>query len=146
MRNRSKPDMGFIFFNSDCEHTLGAPSWQVDRTGPWMNISGSNDRNFTYSNPQYFHEELMLNAEYRMRFADHVQKHFFNKGALTYESATNRFVKKVSQINKAIWAYEARWGNRNTSKVRYTSTDWTNTINEILTTIFPTRTDVVLQQ
>lgn len=146
MKNRNNPDMGFIFFNSDCEHTLGAPSWQVDRTGPWMNISGSNVRNFTYSNPQYFHEELMLNAEYRMRFADHIQKHFFNKGALTYQAATNRFVNKASQINKAIWAYEARWGNRNPSRVRYTSTDWTNMINQILTTIFPTRTDIVLQQ
>ncbi|MGC8886070.1 MAG: lamin tail domain-containing protein [Verrucomicrobiia bacterium] len=146
MRNRNNPDMGFIFFNSDAEHTLGAPSWQVDRTGPWMNISGSNVRNFTYSNPQYFHEELMLNPEYRIRFADHVQKHFFNGGALTYEAATNRFIRKASQITKAIWAYEARWGNRNTSRVRYTSTDWTNMINEILTTIFPTRTAVVLQQ
>lgn len=146
MRNRNNPDKGFIFFNSDCEHTLGAPSWQVDRTGPWMNVSGSNVRNFTYSNPQYFHEELMLNPEYKIRFADHVQKHFFNRGALTYEAATNRFIRKASQITKAIWAYEARWGNRNTARVRYTSTDWTNIINEVLTTIFPTRTTVVLQQ
>jgi hypothetical protein len=146
MRNRNNPDMGFIFFNSDCEHTLGAPSWQVDRTGPWMNIPGSNVRNFTYSNPQYFHEELMLNPEYRIRFADHVRKHFFNGGALTPQAATNRFIRKANQITKAIWAYEARWGNRNTSRVRYTATDWTNTINEVLNTIFPTRTTVVLQQ
>lgn len=146
MRNRNNPDMGFIFFNSDAEHTLGAPSWQVDRTGPWMNVSGSNVRNFTYSNPQYFHEELMLNAEYRIRFADHVQKHFFNNGALTPQAATNRFLRKASQITKAIWAYEARWGNGNTARTRYTSTDWSNMINEVVNIIFPTRTTVVLQQ
>ena len=57
------------------------------------------------------HEELLGNAEYRLRFADHVQKHFFNGGALTYGAVTNRFLRKASQIDKAIRAYSARWGD-----------------------------------
>ena len=146
LRNRNDPDMGFRFFNSDCEHTLGAPSSQVDRTGPFKDLAGSNVGNFIYSNPQYLHEELMLNAEYRLRFGDHVQKHFFNGGALTPEAGTNRFLRKAVQINKAIRAYEARWGDANTSRTRYTATDWTNMITTVITTWFPTRTSVVLQQ
>ena len=33
MRDRTNFDIGFRFFNSDCEHTLGAPASQVNRTG-----------------------------------------------------------------------------------------------------------------
>lgn len=146
MRNRSNPDMGFRFLNSDCEHTLGAPASQVDRTGPWKDVPGSNVRNFAYSNPQYFHEELMLNAEYRLRFADHVQRHFFNGGALTPEAATNRFLRKAAQINKAMRAYEARWGDGNSAGTHYSTADWTNTIESIVATWFPKRTAVVLAQ
>jgi hypothetical protein len=46
-----------------------------------------------------------------MRFADHVQKHFFNGGVLTLQSCTNRFLRKATQINRAIRAYSARWGD-----------------------------------
>ena len=34
---------GFRFFIRDSEHSLGAPSWVVDQTGPW---SGSNQNSF----------------------------------------------------------------------------------------------------
>ncbi len=146
MKNRNNPDQGFLFFNSDCEHTLGAPSSQVDRTGPWKDIAGSNVRNFTYSNPQYLHEELMLNPEYRLLFADHVQRHFFNGGVLTPEACTNRFLRWADQINQAIRAYEARWGDANNAHVKYSATDWTNRINTIVNSWFPNRTATVLQQ
>jgi len=146
LKNRNNPDQGFVFVNSDCEHTLGAPSSQVDRTGPFRDLPGSNAGNFTYSNPQYMHEELMRNAEYRLRFADRVQRHCFNGGALTLEQATNRFIRKAVQINKAMRAYEARWGDANTARIRYSMTDWTNRINAILTGWFPTRLGVVLDQ
>lgn len=146
MRNRNDPDMGFRFFNSDCEHTLGAPSSQVDRTGPFSSASGSNLRNFTYSNPQYLHEDLMRNAEYRLRFADHVQKHFFNNGVLTPAAATNRFLNKAAQINKAIRAYSARWGDAAPHEPPYGETEWVAAINSIVNGWFPGRTATVLQQ
>ncbi|MEY2407643.1 MAG: hypothetical protein QOF48_313 [Verrucomicrobiota bacterium] len=142
MRDRSNPDVGFRFFNSDCEHTLGSPNSQVDRTGPF---GGSNEGNFTYANPQWMHEELMRNAEYRVRFGDHVQKHFFNGGALTVQSATNRFIARASQITKAVRAYSARWGD-SIKEPPYGESDWTNEINTILTSWFPPRTSLVLAQ
>jgi hypothetical protein len=145
MRDRANPDMGFRFFDSDCEHTLGAPSWQEDRTGPFGGLAGSNIGNFTYANPQYFHEDLMRNAEYRLRFADHIQRHFFNGGALTPDAGTNRFLRKTVQITKAIRAYAARWGDAK-REPPYGEADWRAEINWILTNWFPTRTAVVLQQ
>ena len=81
--------------------------WQADRTGPWKDVAGSNVRNLTYSNPQYLHEECMLNLEYRLRFADHVHRHFFNNGVLTPAAGTNRFLRRAAMITKAIRAYSA---------------------------------------
>jgi hypothetical protein len=125
MRDRTNPDVGFRFFNSDCEHTLGSPSSQVDRTGPF---GGSNEGTFIWSNPQWFHEELMRNLEYRVRFADHVQRHFFSGGALTVEACTNRFLAKSRQITKAIRAYSARWGDAVRLTPPYGESDWTNAL------------------
>ncbi|HXJ75214.1 MAG TPA: lamin tail domain-containing protein, partial [Candidatus Dormibacteraeota bacterium] len=142
MRDRTNPEVGFRFFNSDTEHTLGSPNSQVDRTGPF---GGSNEGNFSFSNPQWMHEELMRNAEYRTRFGDHVQKHFFNGGALTLEAATNRFLAKVAQINKAIRAYSARWGDAG-REPPLGEVQWAAEINWILTTWFPPRANLVLAQ
>jgi len=142
MRDRTNPNVGFRFFNSDCEHTLGSPNSQVDRTGPF---GGSNEGNFTYSNPQWMHEELMRNAEYRVRFGDHVQKHFFNGGALTFAAATNRFMAKAVQITKAIRAYSARWGDA-VKEPPYGESEWTNEVTFILTNWFPPRAGIVLGQ
>lgn len=145
MRDRTNPEVGFRFFNNDCEHTLGSPSSQVNRTGPFPN---SNEGNFTYSNPQWMHEELSRNIEYRVRFADHVQKHFFNGGALTLEACTNRFIAKANQITKAIRAYSARWGDAtfaaNTTTF-YGEAEWTNAIAFCLNW-FPPRAALVLGQ
>jgi hypothetical protein len=142
MRNRNNPDRGFIFFNHDAEHTLGAPHSQVDRTGPFPS---PNQNTFSYANPQWIHEDLMHNAEYRLRFADHVQRHFFNDAALTPETATSRFLRKAAQIDKAIRAYSARWGDAQ-REPPYGETDWRSMIDSIVQEWFPPRTSLVLQQ
>ena len=142
MRDRSNREVGFRFFNSDCEHTLGAPSSQVDRTGPF---GGSNEGNISYSNPQWMHEELMRNAEYRVRFGDHVQRHFFDGGALTTEACTNRFLAKTAQINRAIRAYSARWGDA-AHEPPLGEIEWQREINSILKNWFPSRSGIVLKQ
>ena len=143
MRDRTNPNVGFRFFNSDCEHTLGAPSWRDDRTGPF---AGSNQGNFTFANPQWMHEELMLNAEYRLRFADRAQRHCFYDGAITPMAGTNRFLRKAAQINKAIRAYSARWGDAVTPAQPYGETHWKAAIDSIVSNWFPTRTSILLAQ
>ncbi|HEY2951833.1 MAG TPA: lamin tail domain-containing protein, partial [Verrucomicrobiae bacterium] len=142
MRDRTNPNVGFRFFNSDCEHTLGSPSSQVNRTGPFPN---SNEGNFVFSNPQWMHEELSRNAEYRLRFADRVQKHFFNGGALTLEACTNRFMAKANQITRAIRAYSARWGDAFPGTGPFGESHWTNALAFCLNW-FPTRAGLVLSQ
>ena len=145
MRDRTNFNVGFRFFNNDCEHTLGAPSSQVDRTGPYRDASGSNIGNFLYANPQYLHEDLMWSPEYRQKFADHAQKHFFNGGALTLESCTNRYIAKLVQITKAARAYSARWGDA-VAEPPYNVTNLIDRNTFVLTNWFPPRAGIVLQQ
>ncbi len=138
MRDR-KGDRGFTFYCQDGEHTLLAPSWGVDRTGPFL--SSGNSTLFDYSNPQWIHDELSLNAEYRLRFADRVQKHCFNGGALDTLVAKQRWVDKAAQINKAIRVYAARY-----SIVSAGERAWTAKINSIRDTFFNTRNNILLSQ
>lgn len=142
LRDRNNPNAGFRFFNHDAEHTLGAPFSQVDRTGPYLR---SNQNDFTFANPQWIHQDLTANAEYRLRFADHAQRHFFNGGVLTPEAGTNRFFRKAGQIDKAIRVYSARWGDT-VREPPYGETEWRATIDHLVTNWFPTRTTIVLEQ
>lgn len=48
---------------------------------------------------------------FRLRFADRVHRHLFNAGALTTPAATARWNSLVSQIDRAIVAESARWGD-----------------------------------
>lgn len=49
--------------------------------------------------------------EFRVRFADRVQKHLFNGGALTPENCLARWQARVAAIDRAIVCESARWGD-----------------------------------
>ncbi len=110
---------GFVFLNHDAEHTLKASSWSgsrapaaTDQTGPF---GGTNQTLFLYSNPQWMHEELMNHPEYKLRYADHIRRHFFNGGALTPVSTKVRWSARVNTITQAIIPYAARWATTTTA-------------------------------
>jgi hypothetical protein len=132
--NRVNPD-GFKFFRHDAEHSMFLFNG-VDRTGPYP--AG---QNFIKSNPQWIHQKLSDNPHYRLRFADRVYKHFYNNGALTLANNNDRINKRKSQIEMAIIAESARWGNSTLTKAQ-----WTNAVNFILDNVLLTRNDVVINQ
>ena len=70
---------GFKFFIHDFEQSLGLESGTNQRVGkgatiaPWSNtVSGAND--LTRSNPEFIHEDLAPNLEYRVQFGDRAHK------------------------------------------------------------------------
>jgi len=147
---RRGADQGFRFFIRDAEHTLGTTSWVADQTGPW---GGSFVNDFTYSNPQRIHQDLMASAEYRLRFADHVQRHFFNDGALTPARCVARFQARANRVEKAMKAESARWGDAQSISglpvnhpPRYIVADWQAAVDSVINTIMPGRTQTVLNQ
>jgi autotransporter-associated beta strand protein len=137
--NRVAPD-GFRFFVHDSEHTLGASSAAFDRTGPYP----AGDI-FRYSNPQWIHQQLMANPEYRLRFADRAQAHLVAPGgALTPAVATARYQARMQEIEAAVIAESARWGDAKRATPR-TKTDWERATNADLVHL-QNRTQDVLNQ
>ncbi|MFW6161244.1 MAG: lamin tail domain-containing protein, partial [Planctomycetota bacterium] len=140
VRNRNGED-GFVFFAHDSEHTLLVDDLHEDRTGPFP----AGDE-FQYSNPQWIHQELMANDNYRLRFADHVHNHFFNGGVLTPEAAAERFLSRASEIEQAIIAESARWGDAKRPDDPRTKDHWAAVIQDTVDHYFPYRTQIVLDQ
>jgi len=145
--NRNQPD-GFKFFVHDAEHTLllgkihtAVDELYRDRTGPFA-IHGD-----AYSNPQWLHQRLSANADYRQRFADRAHRYFFNGGLLTPEAAAARFLSRKEEIELAVIAESARWGDApawlNTPRTR---DDWLWATNDIVNRYFPQRTAIVIEQ
>lgn len=140
--NRANPD-GFKFFHHDNEHTLGTSRSEENMVTPFTS-AGSQWR---YFNPHWLHEELArVNADYRMHFADHVYRHFFNDGLLTPAAAQARLQSRADQIELAIVAESARWGDAKRASPFTRDDHWRPEVNKILYTYMPSRTNVVLNQ
>ena len=118
---------GFHFFFHDAEHTLSRGL--VDRTGPWPIGWG----NFIRTQPLYVHQELMMEPEYRLRFADRVRKYFFYDGLLTPAAAVARFRALAEQLGYSVpdggpmLAESARWGDSKKSPKYVSSISFSGT-------------------
>ena len=139
MRDRTGND-GFRFLVHDAEHTL--LNVNENRTGPYS----AGDSSVVYSSPQWIFQKLMANLEFRLRVADHVQKHFFNGGVLTPSVARSLFMKRKDQIELAVVAESARWGDAKRSTPFTRDVEWRAAVNNILNNYLPQRTDIVLNQ
>lgn len=139
-RNRVTNDAGFRFFCWDAETSMT----ELD----YNNVDENNEEN-----PSWFYHELLENDDFRMLFADHIQKNFFNGGPLTPEAAEARYEELAAEIDLAVIAESARWGDyqkdvlNNGSGVVYNRNEhWVPRRDELLDEYFPQRTDVVIQQ
>ena len=139
---RRSPDGKFIFFVWDGERTLEDVQASV--------LKFDDD----FSPPRLF-QKLRENAAFRLRFADHVQRHLSGNGALAPKPAAERFQKWSARLDKAIVAESARWGDYRRDAHRYkvgpyelyTRDDhWRPEIQRLLEDYFPKRPAVFLQQ
>ena len=100
----------------------------------------------TDNSPGIIYARLRTNNEFRLAFADRVQKHLFHGGALTPEKNIERFMRIVDEIRPAMNAESARWGNTHTEEPRNTFDTWLPVVNEKVDNYFPRRTTIVLRQ
>ena len=91
-------------------------------------------------------QELRANAEFRLAFADRVQKHFFEDGALTPVRASERWMKRAAELDRAIIAESARWGYYRRNPPFTRDKDWLAEQQRLVSNYFPQRTGVVLEQ
>lgn len=141
MRKR-EPGATFRFFTWDAEYTLHDPT---------INRTGVNDP----ASPGQLFAALRNNAEFRLRFADRAHTLLFNGGLLTPGPAAERFLGLVSQLDDAIVAESARWGDYRRDVHTFidppfalsTRDDqWMTERTRLLGTYFPTRTGNVINQ
>jgi len=136
---------GWVFFAYDNEHSLGVMrGLNDDRTG--MVAAGQSIQHF---NPQWLHQKLMDHPEYRMQFADQAQQRFFNQGVLTPHHAIALWLARAAEIDLAIIAESARWGDQRSDRANnpYTKAHWWAEVNGYLAeTFFPQRTGIVVDQ
>ncbi|MFV2067450.1 MAG: CotH kinase family protein [Pirellulales bacterium] len=133
-RRRGPESTGFKFFSWDAEKTLaGLRTNQIDVERDVARV--------------YSH--LRANAEFRQRFADRVQFHFFNQGALAVDPdrsrPADRYEALSQEIELAIVAESARWGDAHTEIPR-TADDWKRLRDGIVSGYLPNRSQVVIGQ
>jgi hypothetical protein len=148
--NRKDKGKGFVFVTHDSEHSMfvnpiyvsdGLNENRVTIDDPPMMASGI--LNFQ---PQWLHQKLTENTEYRQRFADRAYKFLNMDGALTPAACSTRFKSRADQINLAIIAESARWGDAQSATPLTRDDHWTPEINSVLNDFIPYRTDIVIDQ
>jgi hypothetical protein len=141
--NRKNPD-GWKWFQHDSEHSLGASDHTTSQSVilPFTTAGAQ----FQYFNPQWLHEQLSSNVEYKMHFADHVYRYFFNDGVCTPKAAVDLFFSRAKEIEFAIIAESARWGYYKRTPPLTKDNAWLPEIFWIVNTYLPARTAVALEQ
>jgi CotH kinase protein/Chitobiase/beta-hexosaminidase C-terminal domain len=102
--------------------------------------------NAPYENPFRLARELQANAEYRVAFGDRVQKHFFGDGALTPTAVIQRWKRRAAEVDLAMIAESARWGYCRRNPPYTHDGDYLQEQQRLLTSYFPQRTLIVLEQ
>ena len=82
--------------------------------------------------------------EYRMRFADRLQKHFFNGGALTPAARQGPLDGVRRRPRPAIIAEAARWGDHRRRPPTPANDDWLTEQDRLCNSYFPVRSANVL--
>ncbi len=140
---------GFEFVSWDAEITL---------KGVTDNVTGYNQA----GTPTMIQSYLRNNAEYRLRFADHVQK-LFGAGGLLYVDTNapavdpanpqrNRagamYLKRIGEVDPAVVLESARWGDSVPARASnpFTRLDFLSELNRMTNSYFPQRALNVLSQ
>lgn len=143
-------------------------SWDAEMT--FMSPTLNNLKDFRAKKPTELFQLLRKNKDFRDRFAQRVYDHFFNGGpfyvnpdnpvytpdAPNANMPAERWMKRAQQIEQAVIAESARWGDYRRDVHQYEQAGpfdlytrnkyWYDEQNELLTNHFPVRTGIVLEQ
>ena len=133
---------GFQFFLWDFDGGMHInEKWSpLDKNALENNYSG-------YYNVGQAHEFLQSSAEYRLAFADQVQKYFFNDGIFEPANLIARYQELADRVEEMMVAESARWGDMNSpTPTPIVLSDWQAERDYMLGTYLPQRTAIVMQQ
>ncbi len=144
--NRNDKTKGFKFLAHDSEHSMfvnavNGGSLQGNRVNIGSNGSMSINQMIRF-NPQWLHYKMSMNPEYKQRFMDRAYQQLNKGGFLTPEATASIYRSRAAQIDNAVIAESARWGN-NTNLTKQT---WLNLTASMYSTFFPQRTEILQKQ
>lgn len=164
LRSRAADSRGFVFFAHDSEHTLMAHPVTVGNgveenrasigeEGGAANEAGAPDDAYQMRvgrleefHPQWLHHRLCENSQYRQRFALRAQEVLTANGPLTPSRTAALFDARAAEIETAIIAESARWGDVKASSPRTRNDDWLPAVEEVRTGFLELRTEILVQQ
>jgi len=147
-RENTPDSTGFKFFTWDAEWTLNLGcSIYTNQIGNGSGVAAP----FQY---------LRASEEFRLRFADHVHRAFFNQGPLYVDpgnpawdpahpernAPAATYMGIIDVIEGPIAAESARWGDQHRSSPYTREVEWRNELNSLLTGWFPQRSRIALDQ
>ena len=154
--NRNDRSTGFTFFNHDAEHAMFyyAHSPGIGINEDRVNLAERDDNlrmvvyDFQHFHPQWLHHKLCENAEYQSRFADRAFRHLTEGGALSQVEVLARINTRIDEIDMAIIAESARWGDakRGDGEPYTRNEHWLTEIERIRDLFIRFRTTVVIDQ
>ncbi len=136
-RDRTANSTGFKFYCWDYENTIG------NNRGRSPLTKNALENNFSSAGEP--HQLLRSSEEYRLLFADRIQKFLFHGGVLTPEALIPRYRRLADHIERAMVAESARWGDTHHNPP-LTLAEWEDERDWILGTYLPQRTGIVLGQ
>jgi len=137
---RRKDGHQFKFFLWDVDWAWGVPSHDVD-----VDRTGASNGNVW--NVGGIHHECRANSEYRLRFADHIQKHLFHDGTLSASETLKRFLEVSDEVRPAIVPESARWGDTKVYSRLYTlDNQWLGEFEWLRDVWFPVRPAILFNQ
>ncbi len=160
IRSREDPEQGFTFYAHDSEHSLLYNAWSpgVGVSEDRVNLATRGDgyqmsvSDAIYFHPQWLHHRLTANAEYRARFADRAAALLTEDGPMGGAATAALFQARADEIELAIVAESARWGDAKTINLgngrtwRTRDDDWQPAIDRVVERWCPARTDIVIGQ
>lgn len=154
--NRNDRSQGFVFFAHDSEHSLfsDAISPGLGLYENRVNIGSRTDNlrmevsGISSFHPQWLHYKLTSNPEYVARFQSRAYNHFRKGGVFTTDKALARINRRVRQVDLAVIAESARWGDakRGTASPYTRNEHWMNEINKIRDVYLRYRPEIVISQ
>jgi hypothetical protein len=140
-RNRVLPGSRWRFHAWDQEH-----AFPTNDNNDSFNVNYDSTTKDDPSAPTAIHNNLMAFGEYKLKFADHVQKLLRTGGLLTPTAAAAVYQARASEIDRAIVGESARWGDNRAFTDPFTRADWVTVTNGVLANFFSQRTGILLNQ
>ena len=133
-------DSGFRFFVWDQEISLQSLTYSHTSWGPLFEEVGAPNT------PSFLYSRMRSNPDFRRQFADRVHELLFNGGAMSPEKNIERLLERATEIDHAIVAESARWGDHRRSLPFKREVEWLTEQRWLVERYFPEIHDIVLER